>query len=154
MFLSLGRASTSFFYHFDLGSTQRPCQTSRGYESVESWSGSPRETEGFFPARQEALMTLRQDKTTHLIYDVHVRLLPECLLVGRAWVGTPSPTPSRLGLPPSRLGLSPSRLGLPPSHQLPTTTRQPQGEGGQEGALAGVHHLRLLRRGPRGVPCC
>ena len=28
-----------------------------------------------------------------------------------------------------------------------------QGEGGQEGALAGVHHLHLLRRGPRGLPC-
>ena len=140
-----------------------PDGLSKGYKSVKSWTGSLRETEGFFPARQEVLMTSRQVKTTQytsLIYDVYVRLLPGCLLVRRACVGTPSSTPSRpsqppsrLGLPPSRLGLPPSRLGLPPSHQLPTTTRQPQGEGGQEGALAGVHHLHLLRRGPRGLPC-
>ena len=97
MFSSPGRAPTSFFYHFDLGSTQRPCQTSKGYESAESWSGSPRETEGLFPARQEALLTTRQVQTTHFtslnwsIYDVHVRLiLPGCLLMGRACVETPT----------------------------------------------------------------
>ena len=95
MFSSPGRAPTSFFYHFDMGSTQWPCQTSRGCESVESWSGSPRETEGFFPARQEAVMTTRQVKTTHFtslnwsIYDVWL-LLPGCLLVGRACVETPT----------------------------------------------------------------
>ena len=33
-----------------------PTRLSKGYESVETWSGSSRETEGFFPARQEALM--------------------------------------------------------------------------------------------------
>ena len=88
------------------------------------------------------------------IYDVHFRLLlPGCLSVGQACVGTRTLSPSRLRLPPSRLRLPPLLQHHQPSHQLPTRTRPPQGGGGQEEVQEGALHLHLLRLGPRGVSC-
>ena len=125
-----------------------PHRLTKGFESIENWSGTSRETEGFFLSGQEPLIT------------THRLLLPGCFLVGLACEGTPTPS-GRDGMAPSQLGQPLSRLRHPPSlrHHLPSRqhqtnrpSRQHLGGRGREEALEGAHLQHHWRWGPRCLP--